>query len=95
MIDKTMQTQSGSNVIDESVTSYFISFSESANNDMCDNATVSLSACQDGVCSHYFNVTSSPCSFTTNDVAISVFAINNLEMAKECLKLFKVSEVNC
>ena len=71
--------QSGYNIsndIDGSATSYFISFSESTNNDICDNATVSLSACQDGVCSHYFNVSSSPCSFSTNDVTVSVFATN-------------------
>ena len=72
--DLTMQSGYNiSNEIDGSALSYFITFSD---NGICDNATVSLSACQDGVCSHYFNVSSSPCSFSTNDVAVSVFATN-------------------
>jgi hypothetical protein len=45
--------------------------------DICVAASVPLSACQDGVCSHYFNVSSSPCPFSpTDNITISVFATN-------------------
>ena len=79
IVIENLTLQSGydiSNDIDVSAISYFISFSESTNNGICDTATISLSPCLDGVCSHYFNVSSFPCSLSTNDIAISVFATN-------------------
>ena len=63
-------------------TSYFI--------DICDTAKVPLSACQDGVCSHYFNVSSSPCSFSaTDDITVSVFATNIFGSSPRSSKIAK------
>ena len=76
-----MIMQNGYNITNGFTISYFI--------DICNSTSAPLLGCQDVVCSHYFNVSSSPCSSYINDISISVFATNVFGSSPRSSKIVK------
>ena len=63
--------------IDGSAKSYTITYSDSTSGSSCGSATIPASSCEGGVCSHGFDISSSPCRLSP-DITLTAFPTNIL-----------------
>ena len=62
---------------DGSATSYTISYTDLTSGYICGSTTIPASACENGVCSDWFDISSSLCTQSTN-ITVTAFATNLL-----------------
>ena len=70
-------TSDAHDVINGSVISYTVNYTDVDSGESCGNGTLSPSTCTDGVCSHEFQVNSSMCPPETN-YTIKMYGTNAL-----------------
>ena len=82
--------------IDGSAKSYTITYSDSSSGSSCASATIPASSCEGGVCSHRFDISSSPCRLSP-DITLTAFATNILGdgPSSEAVRIFLFSRVQC